>query len=359
MNISFKGQDAVKLNALYMQNPNSKEQKAIFRQLSDIGKQENFDVFMQNDNGKISTKCLDGKNSNIFPWAQDNKIIINKNGQYTVLYLGQLSNKNNVESAKKFSFEFARMKKGQNKKTTIRNSKMHFEGGDVYLGKKDDGEPWIMIGEDIPKFNPDYKKLILDEMGIKEENIYVVPQIDYHLDTSIRPIGYPYVLVNDSVPANSYGSDDELSIDNLFYDKSDTLLQQMNDFLNLLRGKSYATTDNVADALAQQGFKPIKIAGIFNNGQINFLNAIVNKHDDGSISYITNSAKCDDKDSNEYEEKFKADLQNALNQQGIKLKNIYFVSGDIDLNNHTNDIMQYLKTMGGGVHCLVCEEAKD
>ena len=54
----------------------------------------------------------------------------------------------------------------------------------------------------------------------------------------------------------------------------------------------YCEVETTIKELESYGFKPIRVGGVYASGEVNFLNAIVNKHEDGTISYITNSSNC-------------------------------------------------------------------
>ena len=90
-------------------------------------------------------------------------------------------------------------------------------------------------------------------------------------------------------------------------------------------------------------------------------NAIVNKHEDGSISYITNSSKCNDRNLSKYQDIFEKELKRKL--QNIRaqdpsaptLRNIYFIQGEN--YGKTNEVMDNLIEGAGGVHCMCLEES--
>ena len=53
----------------------------------------------------------------------------------------------------------------------------------------------MLIGEEDIVL-PDSKAKIGKEYRVKKKNVFTIPQQYYHLDMFIRPIGYPFVLVD-------------------------------------------------------------------------------------------------------------------------------------------------------------------
>jgi hypothetical protein len=278
-----------------------------------------------------------------------------------------------------------------------KESKTLFAGGNIYLGKKPDGENYILVGQDviddtaiyehfkdydyclgnfnqIGRFklqkveeNDSYKQWptkkefeerkkeyidrakndISEDFNVKKENIFVVPQQVFHIDMFLRPIGYPYILVNSEEISK------EIVKDNLGFEARESGIKNMTHrYYDILsRDNKGVTTKDVVTALNKQGFIPIEVGGIFGlDGMANFMNAIVNKHDDGTITYITNSSKCELKDYRLLEEKFEKQLKEKV----PNLKKTHFVYGGRVGN--INSLMENLLEMSGGLHCLTCEE---
>jgi hypothetical protein len=117
------------------------------------------------------------------PWAQDDKCIIEKNKKPYLIGCDEISN--NLLSSFKFKYK-------------IDGSREYgfTTGGNTFIGKYPNGEKWILIGED--EFNQGLKKEDISKTyQIKKENIFIIPQQSFHLDMFLRPIGFPYILVND------------------------------------------------------------------------------------------------------------------------------------------------------------------
>ena len=90
-------------------------------------------------------------------------------------------------------------------------------------------------------------------------------------------------------------------------------------------------------ALENAGFKPIIIAGMYGRGPINFMNAIVQKNDDGLI-YITNGVKNESELFNAFQDEF----EEVLLRKCPQIKRIHFVGGEL-VGKDLNDMMIYLK----------------
>ena len=158
----------------------------------------------------------------------------------------------------------------------------------------------------------------------------------------IRPIGYPFVLVdNPQLVKEKYK---ELNKNGEF----DELIREFNKF-EKSRKENYQNPKKTVSALKKAGFIPIEIAGNYGSG-INFINAVVNKHSNGSISYITNSSKTYDGIATKLQEEFEKDLR----AKAPDINKVYFISGPLQKN--ANFMMDQLSMFGGGIHCLTTEE---
>ena len=131
----------------------------------------------------------------------------------------------------------------------------------------------------------------------------------------------------------------------------------LENYQKSIKENKYATCDETIEALKAQGFIPIRIAGDygFKTNGINYINGIVNKNPDGSISYITNSTR---NTSCEILDKiFEEDLKRALEGK-VELKNLHFVSGKKVKNSNYNEnsLMRNMRELSGGIHCMTLEE---
>ena len=393
-NISFKGYDAAPIKNLYMFSFIDRGQENIRRKLNEIGKTEGFEASIE-ENGKLyKGEEKPSEETHIaYKWAQDNKIIIDsQEGRYV------------LNPANQRNHGYLRGKLDKFLQVRRKESALNWAGGNIYLGKKPDGEKYILIGNDVildnsikeylkdidcwygndrdiynfeksddkkeeklefyskseqprprkkefktkQKFYAEkVKEMISEDFDVKKENIFVVPQQIFHIDMFLRPIGYPYILVNTEEKAK------ELVADNLGYSEkeSDIRLYTRLYYDQLRKDNKGITTKSVINSLKEQGFIPIEIGGIFGmDGMANFMNAIVNKHEDGTITYITNSSECEREDYVELQKRFDKQLRENV----PNLRDTHYISagraGQINL------MMESLMENSGGLHCMVCEE---
>ena len=313
--INFKGYDALPLKAVHIEEYTS---SPIEYELKQIAQNEGFEIRSGLDYCK---------------WAQDFKMIIEKNKKPFIVanynvgedYLNQMQSKYGIPSA---------------------TNPFIATGGNTFIGKYPNGEKWMLIGiDELDTKSPEY---ISQEYGVKKENIFPIPQQNYHLDMFMRPIGFPYILVDNP----------ELSKKKL---ASLDIKSSPIDYLNLnknfkdyetARSKNYASHTKVIKALQKAGFKPIEIAGVFGSG-INFMNAIVNQHPDKKISYITNGTQCDSEFISKLQDEFEKDLRQKI----PNLDEVYFINGSEEYKvEDSNYMMDNLAYRGGGIHCMTMEE---
>ncbi len=316
ISLSFKGYDAAPLKKIYL---NDFAYDSFNSELWSIFKGENIDF-----------KTTHVENA----WIQDASIITEKDGKPCPI--GELSTKKSLPS--------------------------YIEGGNTFIGKYDNGQKWMLIGEkETDKIDDDKKKEISELLNIPAENIFGIKKPNFHLDMAIRPIGFPNILVNDPELAEKTleelddGSDEYIQLKNIFNESKKEDCDR------------YASCDETCSELQSLGFNPIRVAGNFYDG-INFMNAIVNKHSDGKISYITNSSKCYNHIFNKIQDKFEQEIkekvqyldkiyfvkgnENSFINQGLK----YISSNDPRNRLKSNYLINSLRYLEGGLHCLTLEE---
>ena len=311
--LNFKGYDAAPLKALHVDSWTSRPIKP---ELEEIAKSEGFKI----------RSALD-----YYKWAQDLKLIIEKEGKPFIVannrtdldYLNEVSKKYGIKS---------------------KVNDLIATGGNTFIGKYPNGEKWMMVGFD--ELQTKSYQYLSQEYGIKEENIIAIPQQYYHLDMFMRPIGYPYVLVDN--PELSRSKISSLNKAEDIYDYL-TITKNFRDFESA-RSLNYDSYENVIKTLKDAGFIPIEIAGVFASG-VNFMNAIVNQHQDGTISYITNSSKCKSKLLSKLQE----DFEKELRQKVPNIDKVYFVRGKDEFED-CEYLMENLAYRGGGLHCMTMEE---
>lgn len=312
--LNFNGYDALPLKNIYLERSYC---EPFIDEMKDIAKTEGFGIKTAYDHDK---------------WIQDDKTIIEKDGKPYLIANGDVSNnffselnQQGIKGEKSYDF---------------------LTGGDTFIGKFPNGEKWMLSGELIKAGCN--KKSISDAYEIKEENIFSIPKQNYHLDTFIRPINYPFVLVNDFnlVDKNIH----KISQNS---EKFSEFIQEYNSFKRSLN-KHYCGANIICKALEGIGFVPIRIAGVY-GPKVNFLNAIVNKHKNGTISYITNSSKDENFEFyTKMQEMFEKDLRDKIPD----ISRVYFVEGkNSDYQGHCgNYMMSTLYWQGGGIHCMSLEE---
>ena len=317
MNISFKGYDAVPLKSVFIEKSTCSPIKAEMQEIAD---KEDFELRMATD---------------FLKWSQDDKTIIERNGKPHLI--------GNIRVDEGFMSD---VKKRYGISSSYQNT--FVTGGNSFIGKYSSGEKWMLIGED--EIHPKKSKADISKIyGMDEKNIFTIPQQYYHLDMFMRPIGYPYVLVDN--PNLVKKKIDKMPFSKTPYEH----IQLRNDFEEFSRQRvksGYPSYDETIKALKKAGFKPIEVAGIFGSG-INFMNAIVNKHSDGTISYITNSTASD----SPFLSPIQDDFEKELRQKIPNIRDVYFISGQDNVHNYNqNYMMNNLLSRGGGIHCRSLEE---
>ena len=311
-NISFKGYDACPIKNLYVDSVGF---KPFHHEMKEIANKEGVGLVEMNDSLK---------------WMQDNKILLQRGNKEILLNNGVVSynvlnyfNRRGIESKNQYGF---------------------VTGGNCFLGKNDKGERWVMAGAKQSFIIDSKEDLIADAYEVDKKNIILIPRQDYHLDMFLRPVGYPYVLVDDP----------ELDIKNLRELNSDSpVIKKTIEYLEaLINSKSKPQCKDTIKALKDAGFVPIRIAGNYLKG-INFMNAIVNRHKDGTMTYITNSSLSENnKDFSKLQEIFEAELKAKVPD----IKKVYFIKGKQENSLCDNEMMSHLEWQGGGIHCLCLEE---
>ncbi len=313
---NFKGYDAAVIKNIYVQD----NIYNIFQdEIRNFCKKENIDTYAINHRGI---------------WLQDYQTILNNDDKKFILASQTKSPKEAIRDFNDLGFN-------------IKKSPCYIPGGNCFIGLYPNGEKWMMVGSD--DLYSRSKKAIMDRYKIKKENILKIPQPNFHLDMALRPIGYPYILVNDFELSKKY-------IDDLYENNADYKTLREN-FYNNKRITEYnysaITNNKLIETLLSYGFEPIRIAGVF-DGSSNFINAIVNKHADNTISYITNSTKSKNPYYSALEEIFEKELKSKVQN----IKDVYFIKGldSTCKSQYKNQMMYFLSHLEGGIHCMCMEE---
>lgn len=370
-NTSFKGYDARPIKNLYMRRSSLCGQQELYKELYNIGQDVGFGVVMEYANGKVAknpneliigyeTKCLDS-------WAQDDKFIVCDKGKPSILYSKEYKGLNNNKYVKNFA-NITKMKTKPSR---------NFYGGNVFFGTKSDGENYLLMGEneifeymkesfsdvenakkaiaDFIDENPSddetkeaRKKLdevigeYAEDFNVRKENIFILRQPNFHLDMAIRPLKYPYVVVNDFLETDKVMKNAGMP---------ESILNEYKEYQIRSVVSDYVTGEQTSKELERYGFVPIRIAGAYTTS-VNFMNAIVHEKDDGTLCYITNSSKGENKNYEQLQDNFEKQIKEKC--EGVE--DVRFVTGkDISFDNN---IMAILKSFSGGVHCLTLEEPR-
>ena len=363
LNVSFKGYDVMPLRGFYMQGLRKHGEQNIYREMQDIAKKEELDIFVNQDDSisrNLNENCSYDEFMSV--WGQDNKaFVLNKNGK--ILLCNSKEPDIKPDRLDELSgFQIDRKKYAQ-------------RGGNYYLGYKEDGEKWLIINSMSIADNESFgnfgdlptKEHITELFDIKPENIYQITDFTNDIDEIIRPIGYPNVLVNDY----------HLSLKNLekmkkkFPESSETYNELKDYLLQKIKEENEnldcaPSTDELCEKLKAYGFNPIRIGGRYDY-DINYMNALAFKNKKNGISYITNSTKDSYPELLYLEKLFEKDLRKKVPE----ITNTYFVSGgkkevkeavpglfDMIFQKglkHKNVIMDILSSRGGGIHCMTAE----
>ncbi len=334
----FKGHEATRLRAIYVQNSDDTHSDIIFRQLDAIARHHKVEVRKQEEGWAT--------------WLQD-QTLITPYGRCAVA----------LEELK--GLEFPVEKDWFAGKIT--------PGGNIFYVTNKNGEQVLLTG------NTTAKRCEMSKKYLQFDKVVSVPQADYHLDLFITPIGDNKILL----------CDDNLMIEKLREMKSkisecaarddceenlkaqmvkaqanlDNLIQK---FEESIKNNRCSPLSHVEDVLKQEGFEVIKVPGrlyetIYDGlilvHDLNYANAITYKTPDDEVVLITGKSELDkeigitaeisDKIGMDFEKIFIDSLQ-----PHIKPENIHFITGSDDGKNH---LAYYLKNYKGGLHCMCVE----
>ena len=356
-NINFKGYDAVRLKGLYMQGLTSPAEKRIFNEVKEIANKERLSLFINQCSRKLSRSISNSpkRDERLSVWGQDRKAFVEKSGIPTILWHSseKLLSKKKLCPLGSYAVEAAGM---------------FPRGGNYYIGYKDNGDKWLIMNSISVYDDKAYKafgdlpsaEMLPKMFDVAPKNIFYIREFSKDLDEVIRPIGYPYVLVNDF----------EETFKNI--EKLEKAFPNSFEIINRLKkyAKTYGDdfTSNKIEVLESNGFIPIKIGADYEAG-INFMNAIAFKNENNKISYITNSTKGSHPELEYLEQLFEEDMRLKV----PNLEKIYFVSGGAKEEQKTvnydglginlppfgfakeNAIMGILADRHGGIHCMTAE----
>ena len=360
-NINFCGYDAIPLKAFYMQGLVKQGEANIFREMKGIAQREGLDIFLNQDCITYKTEINNGSklSKHLSIWGQDNKaFVLNKSGK-TILWNAK---EPPMESHNSGAFE----------DYNVDIKKYMPRGGNYYIGYYENGDKWLLVNgmsiadsKGFEKFgDTPTKELLYDLFDVRPENLHILtPDFSSDMDELVRPMGYPYILVNDY----------NLSLKNLemmkdkfpnCYETYSTIKRYLQKFiLEEKTTKFVKSADEICNILTEYGFKPIRIGGRYCD-DINYMNALAFKNSKNGISYITNSTRKSYPELGYLEKLFELDLKEKF----PNVTDTYFVSGGKrtvymrmceSVLSHglrlRNVIMDILANRLGGIHCMTAE----
>ncbi len=352
---AFKGYDARPLKGVVMRYTTTLPQdfQKIAAQMHEIGKKQNFDVFIQGQN-QISSNNLSSlalqdapiRGGYKYTWAQDNITFTPEN----ILLNPKVINKFNAQIAKILGLEF--------------NPKLqhtHTAGGNYFIMDKN-GQKELLIGQ----FSIDDIISLCKDLDIT--SVRMMPQADFHLDLFIRPLNNKTILLADDKIWLDRFNETIKKIETNNDLKNDSEIQKVGEQLKKIKliaeimnielpNFIYRPLRLVENELLYAGYNVIKVPGrIFTIDKtnipchtLNYMNAIVHINPKGELVYITNKSDLNKKCgiTSEISKKIGFDFDSAfINsvKDYIKPENIHFV-----------DTQGFLKDYNGGIHCLCAE----
>lgn len=308
-------------NAIILLKELQKKCGEYFRIIVQLGDRvtENIEDIQLDKYGYIS-------NANPTKWGQDNKLFL-PDGKTLAIF----------KKAKDYQT-------GEYLATALNMPKINInapiEGGNCFLGKKNTGEYFALIGN--KNLYGNYIPLIAKKIGIKLENIHLISQPDIHIDLGIRPINYPYVLLGDR------GLTTKLIKSHTH--KLDAITQMLIESSENYHRFSYANTETIEKELIQNGFIPIRVPGLLGQNKINYMNAIVHQESNGDLIYITNDCQPYGYRNIDINNLFKKYLMEKV----PKVKKVKFINGGLgyDGENYRTYTSFCLARTNGGIHCM-------
>lgn len=401
----FTGYFACPLKELHLQPTGEKANLEVANQLKKIGQKSGFRVVVQLakktfslfSDIPVTREGNNIENAAKLLWGQDNKVFLERHNCDMLAENGVIRKKE-TGLVRKLADAI---------KIPYRKMGSYLDGGNFFIGKDSNGEKFAIVGENsitltahniaamqlnindtgreslhnlshnkefMEYFEQNKKALttkakqsIAKDLDLKEDKVMFIRQPDFHIDLGIRPLKYPYVLVNDTSLTSRLL--DEQMKDIKKCDDQHGKISRLITEMNFFKGGptcEYASADETVNSLKALGFKPIRVPGvvneidnpffkdicdldIFTKGCLaNFMNAIVHEKPDGKLVYITNKSP-----SNNYGVNFNKMFESYIEKVAPDVDEIHFVSGpDAKEENY---IHRMLRFNNGGIHCMSAE----
>lgn len=321
----------ISIASYYYENDKGNQLPEILYELKAIGKEVGFEVEeigmesatwvedygIRRADGKVlllsNEAASNAKYSHINNTIDPNRIGISKSTQ------GK-----SIENYKEF--------KNTVQENDIVESKSFLEGGNVLNTCLADGTAGAVIGSESINYTLNAMKLkntpenvekaklqIAEDLGINPENITFIPQFDFHIDMSYRPLHNGEIAVPDYEEGIRILKETQIS--GMDEAAKSELIKQLEEF----SAKSAAIRSEAEQALSDSGYKIVKMPCFSDSGKakINYMNGVGGTSKTGKSFYITN--KSDYPELNEAVQKY-------FKNTGID--KIYFVSTQPFLNNY-------------------------
>ena len=234
----------------------------------------------------------------------------------------------------------------------------YLEGGNVLNTRMEDGTAAAVIGEESIQYTlavlelpyneknvEQAKNQIAKDLGLKKENITFIPQIDFHIDMSYRP------LHNGEIACPDYKAGAELLEKTEIEGMSDEMKETFISYLSSLSKMSEGILNDAENRLKSAGYKIVKVpcfsdvshpvklgkkdSDYINIPKVNYMNGIAGTSEKNGTFYITNVSNY-------------SELDNAIQQffENYGIDNVFFVS------------TQNFLIGNGGIDCLTLEIGK-
>lgn len=399
---SFKGYIACPIKELHFQPDVKGSNLDIIRHVHGLGEKYGFKVVVQTAKRiyggaeRFLKFKMDMFGAAYNVWGQDNKVFLykpNLNGNLAEV----LSENGLVRNSE------GNIVKYLSSAVNVNYEKMrsYLDGGNFFLGKDAEGKMFAIVGEDsisktakkivaeennincktkemaiglqghinriFLKKSPEYlekaKNAVASDLGLKTKDLKIIPQPDFHIDMQVRPLEYPYVLLND--PSMVY----EMVNSKLKESPPNILQEQLENLTCGIRYSRYSSVDKVHKSLESHGFKVIRVPGVVQTidnpflkniadidppldtlNEANFMNAVVHKTADGKLVYITNKSP-----KNIYGIDFNEMFRSYIEKNVPMIDKFEFVSGQELPSGKETSISHLLKFHKGGIHCMSAE----
>ncbi len=313
-------------------------------ELSEIGKEVGFEVEEINTGNGVwiedyGIRRADGKVGVISESTADN-IKTNLNNKNRLKEITNNRREISVTTQGKTA-EFADVFRNNVRNDDLVDITSYLEGGNVLNTTLADGTPGAIIGQESINYTlmalglenneeniKTAKNQIAQDLGLKPENITYIPQFDFHIDMSYRPLGNGEIAVPDYEEGVKLLKETEIK--GMDEKSKQELITKLEEF----SAKSADIREDAINTLSGKGYKIVKIPSFStdSDSEINFMNGVGGTSKTGSRFYITNNSGYPE--LNEAVQKY---FQNA----GVD--KMYFVSTKAFLSKY------------GGIDCLTQE----